>query len=435
MIRTTAALVLLAATGAFAENWPEWRGPRANGVSEEANLPSRWDETSGIAWRTPLEGLGTSTPVVWEDSVFVTSQLGMGPIDGRGAEFPEAVAARDYRRGAPGVTFLVQAFHRKDGRLLWEHRFESRTPSSGLPPVHPKHNLASPSVVTDGRMVYAWMGTGALVALSLEGKLVWDRDLGRELAPFDVLWGHGSSPALYRDRLFLLCDHPPGAYLLALDKATGKEIWKVSRGEGIRSYSTPFLASGPSGEELIVNSSHRIESYDPEDGSLLWYAGEPVTLAIGMPVDAGGVLFASRGYSSGPYSAMRLGGRGDVSGSHVKWHVPTRAPYISSLLYYQGLVYMATELGIVTVVDAENGETLWRERLGGSFAASPVAGDGKIYFLNESGETVVLKAGRAPAILARNAIGERTLASPAISNGAIFLRSDASVMAISGTRD
>jgi outer membrane protein assembly factor BamB len=359
----------------------------------------------------------------------------MGPIDGRGAEFPEAVSARDYRTSGSGVVFLVQAFHRDEGRLLWQYRFEADEPASELPPVHPKHNLASPSATTDGKLVYAWTGTGALVALTLPGELVWKKDLGRDYAPFDVMWGHGSSPMLHGENVILLCDHPSGAYLVALDKATGKERWKVDRGEGIRSYSTPFLARGLGAEELIVNSSHRIESYDPTDGTLLWYAGEPVTLAIGMPVEAEGVLYASRGYSSGPYSAIRLGGRGDVSESHVKWHVPTRAPYISSLIHYQGLVYMATELGIATVVDPENGEALWRERLGGSFAASPVAGDGKVYFLNEAGEAVVLKAGRVPEILARNRMGERTLASPAISNGTIFLRSDESLIAIERSRN
>ena len=174
--------------------------------------------------------------------------------------------------------------------------------------------------------------------------------------------------------------------------------------------------------------------YDPKTGELLWHVGEPVTLAIGVPVFANGILYASRGYSSGPYSAIRLGGRGDVNASHVEWHVPTRAPYISSLLYYDEKIFMATERGIASVVDARNGETLWRERLGGAFTASPVAGDGKVYLLNESGETFVFEAGAPPGLVSRNRLEERTLASPAISGGTLFIRTDAHLVAIGATR-
>ena len=423
---------LVLATRAGAENWPQWRGPTRDGVSREKNLPTRWGADENIRWKAPLEGLGTSTPVVWGELVFLTSQVGVGPLDRRGAEFPEAVASRDYAGATNdvGITFVVHAIHRNDGRAVWQHRFGAVGPKNNLPSVHPKHNLASPSVVTDGERVYAWMGTGQLLALTMGGKLVWERHLGRDYAPFHVMWGHGSSPALYGESIILLCDHPSGAYMVALNVATGEEMWKVDRGEGIRSYSTPFVLQTPDHAELIVNSSHRIESYDPTNGKLLWHAGERVTLAIGMPVYADGVLYASRGYSSGPYSAIRLGGRGDINDSHVKWHVPTRAPYISSLLYYEGLVFMATEGGIATVVDPETGKPVWRERLGGAFTSSPVAGDGKVYLMNEGGETFVLEPGTPPKLLAKNALAERTLASPAISDGTLFIRSDEHLIAI-----
>ncbi len=429
MKRLVAFACLVLATRAGAENWPQWRGPTRDGISREQNLPTRWSADENIRWKAPLEGLGTSTPVVWGELVFLTSQVGVGLLDRRGTEFPEAVAARDYA-GATGVTFIVHAIHRDDGRAVWQHRFGALEPKNNLPSVHPKHNLASPSVVTDGERIYAWMGTGQLVALTMDGKLVWERHLGRDYAPFHVMWGHGSSPALYGNSIILLCDHPSGAYMVALDVATGKEMWKVDRGAGIRSYSTPFVLHSRDRDELIVNSSHRIESYDPINGKLLWHAGERVTLAIGMPVYADGVLYASRGYSSGPYSAIRLGGRGDINDSHVKWHVSTRAPYISSLLYYEGLVFMATEGGIATVVDPETGKPVWRERLGGVFTASPVAGDRKVYLMNEGGETFVFAPGTPPTLLAKNTLGERTLASPAISEGTLFIRSDEHLIAI-----
>ena len=421
---------LAAVTPAASENWPQWRGPRANGVSGETGLPRAWGAEKNVAWRAPVEGLGTSTPIVWDDLVFVTSQTGYGPLDRRGAEFDDAVPARSYEGSASGVDFIVQAVSARDGATAWRYAIRAEEPADALPSVHPKHNLASPSVVTDGERVFAWMGTGQLVALTLQGEPQWERHLGREFGSFDVLWGHGSSPALHDGTLFLLVDHPGRAYLLALDAASGETLWKRDRPSGIRSYTTPLVIDGPAGDELIVNSSHRIESYDPDSGELVWHAGGPVTLAIGVPVLGEGVLYASRGYSSGPYSAIRLGGRGDVNPTHVEWHVPTRAPYISSLLLYRDVLFMATERGIASAVDSGTGKTLWRERLGGSFTASPVAGDGHVYLTNESGTTFVLEAEAPFAVVQENALGERTLASPAISGGTLFMRSDAHVVAI-----
>lgn len=428
---TTGFLFLLFARTAVAENWPQWRGPDANGVSHEENLPTRWTDEDNVAWRAPLEGLGTSSPVVWEDKIFLTTQLGTGPIDRRGAQFPGAPFARDYGTDENEARFVVYAFRRSDGELLWRYELAAE---GELPAVHYKHSLASPSCVTDGESVYAWVGTGQLVALSMEGKLQWKRHLGEEYAPFDILWGHGSSPALYGNLLYLLCDHPARAYLLALDKRTGKEIWKTERGTGLRSYSTPYVLRRTDGDELIINSSHRIEAYQPETGELLWHAGEPTTLAIPMPVSNDGVLYASRGYSSGPHASIRGGGKGDVSASHVRWRFPTGAPYVSSLLYYRGLIYMANEHGIVAALDSETGEPVWRERLDGVFTASPVAADGRIYLTEERGRTFVIEAGRAFRIVAENELHERTLASLAISQGQIFIRTDLHLFCI-GERD
>ncbi len=410
-----------AASGS-AGDWPQWRGPEANGVSRERGIPTRWGPDEHVAWKAALPGLGTSTPVVWGDYVFVTSQVGRGDVDERGARFPGSTRPREYATDDRAITLLVLAFHRSDGRLRWEYRVEAEGP---IPAVHRKHNLASPSCVTDGQRVYAWFGTGQLLALELDGDLVWSRHLGTEYAPFDILWGHGSSPVLHAESLILLCDHPPGGYLLALDARTGKERWVVDRGEGLRSYSTPFVVEGDGGDRLIVNSTRRIEAIDPSTGELLWHAGEPVTLSIPMPVHDAGTLYASRGYSSGPYMAIRMGGSGDVSRTHRRWWFPTRAPYISSLLFYDGFLYMATEGGIVTVMDPSDGTTVWRARLGGVFTASPVAADGHVYLLAESGETVVLKSGGRPQVVARNLLGERALASLAVSHGRLFIRTDA----------
>jgi len=181
---------------------------------------------------------------------------------------------------------------------------------------------------------------------------------------------------------------------------------------------------------LIVNSSQRVDAYDPRTGAFLWHVGGSNQFPIPAPTFHDGVLYMTRGYRSGPYMAVRPGGRGDISSSHVVWEVPTGAPYISSLVYDEGILYMASDVGAVTAIDAATGTRIWQQRVDGIFSASPVAGDGKIYFVSETGETIVLKAGRAPEVLARNDLGERLIASPAISNGQLFIRSDGQLFAI-----
>ncbi len=423
-MRTWAVLGVLTFLSCFplgAEDWPQWRGPTANGISGEKEIPTKWSREENISWKTRLPGWGASTPIVWQGLAVVTSQVGDGLLkDGGGPEFRGASVAR--RTGQrDGVDFVVQTFHAASGKLAWEYRL----PAEGsLTPVHAKNNLASSSPITDGELVYAWFGTGQLLALTMNGKLVWKRHLGKDVGPFDIRWGHGSSPMLYQDSLILLCDHPPSSYLLALDKRTGRRTWMHDRGDGFRSYTTPFLVEGRQGDELIINTNRHIEAVDPTTGKTLWKADEPNQVPVSTPVQHDGIVYSSRGHRSGPYLAIRAGGEGNVSESHVKWRVATGAPYVSSLLYYQGLLYMATERGIVTCIEAESGEIVWRERLQGVFSASPVAADGKVYLTNEAGETFVLAAGREFKILARNPLGERTVGSLAISNGRIFLRTD-----------
>ena len=422
-------LIAVITASGRAQEWPQWRGPSANGVADVASAPVRWSATDGVRWKTALVGHGTSTPVIADDRIFLTGQIGAGPIDKRGAQFPDTRPATIARSRDGRVVLVVQALHLEDGRTLWEHRFPAVGP---LPAVHRNHNLATPSVATDGTLLFAWFGTGQLLAFDVDGRLVWERHLGQEYGPFEIMWGHGSSPALYDDVVILLCDHATGGYLVALDKRTGEERWKVDRGPGLRSYSTPLAVVGDDREELIVNSSKQIEAFDPKTGARLWHAGLPVELTVGMPVYRDGMLFTTRGYASSPYLALATGGLGDVSDTHIRWRHPTRAPYVSSLLLYDGLLYMATENGVLTVTDATSGAIVWRERLGGVFTASPVAASGHVYFLNESGETVVLRPGREPTVVSRNRLGERSLASPAVVEGRILIRTDQHLFCIDG---
>jgi len=425
-------------TTVAASDWPHWRGPNGTGTTSETNLPVRWSATENVAWKAPISGLGVSSPIVLGDRVIVTSQLGAGvraagdhPRLVRGGNAAEAgERAIDGSRAAlPGgrTAFVVEAFHRADGRRLWQYRFDAEGP---LPGVHDKHNLASSSPVTDGQRVYAWFGTGQIVALDLDGRLVWQRHLGKEVSPFVVNWGHTSSPMVFGDTVILLADHEPASYLLAVDAQTGRDRWKADRGKGRVSYSTPLVVTTATGPELIVNSSERVDAYDPRTGAPLWHVGGANGYPIPMPVFHDGIIYMSRGYRSSPYMAVRPGGRGDVAKTHVVWESPTGAPYISSLVYDAGLLYMATDVGGVTVVDAKTGQRTSQQRVEGVFSASPVAADGKIYFVSETGETIVMRAGRTPTVLARNDLGERSIASPAISNGQIFIRTDDHVFAI-----
>ena len=220
------------------------------------------------------------------------------------------------------------------------------------------------------------------------------------------------------------------SYLLALDARTGKERWKVDRGSGRVSHSTPLVVTAPQGDELVVNSSERIDAYDPKTGKLLWYTGSERQTPIPSAVFHDGRIFLSRGYRNSDYLAIRPGGRGDVTATHVEWRAASGASYVPSIVYYDGLLYMTNEVGVVTCADARTGEAVWRHRLGGLFFASPVAGDGKVYLLSETGEAFVLRAGRSPEVLSRNELGGRFLASPAIAQGRLFLRSDDALFAV-----
>lgn len=425
-------MMLLPLLTLTAQNWPQWRGPSSQGVSSETNLPVKWSHTENVAWKAKLAGYGASSPIVWADRVIVTSQIGSTVLR-RGshpllARDDQSLAQREHaiegaRMQSTGdstdVILVVEAFDRASGKRLWEHRAKAIGP---FPELHEKHNLATPTPATDGERIFAWFGNGQIVALDMQGKLLWTRHLGQQ-TPFQNQWGHGSSPTLYRDSVILLCDHRPASYLLALDKRTGKELWKADRGRGRVSHSTPFLFRGPNGDEMIVNSSERIDAYSPADGKLLWHAGSERQTPIPTPVSHDGVIYMSRGYRNSDYVALLPGGK-------IKWQTPGGASYVPSILHYQGLLYMTNEIGVVTCADAATGERVWRHRLGGIFFASPVAGDGKVYMTSETGETFVLRAGRSPEVLAVNGLGERLIASPAIAAGRIFLRSDGALFAI-----
>ena len=437
--RLAALFAVLFVPTLLAENWPQWRGPSSLGVSQEKNLPVEWSADSGLAWQADLAGLGASSPIVWDGIVIVTSQIGANPISGDGGSHP--LLARDDRtlavtekaiggaRRAPAsdITLVVEGFRLSDGERVFEHRARARGP---FPATHEKHNLATPTPATDGERIYAWFGNGQIFALDFDGKLVWERHLAEDYGSFLNNWGHGSSPALVDGRVLLLADHDSNAYLLALDAATGEQVWMADRGDDRISHATPLIVPAGDHTEVVINSTERVDAYSPETGELLWHFGSWRQTPIPTPVFADGRIYMSRGYRNSDYLAVRPGGRGDVTETHIDWREQNGASYVPSIVYYDGLLYMTNEVGVVTCADAETGEKLWRHRLRGVFFASPTAGDGKIYLTGEGGDVFVLKAGREAVELAQNSLGVRLMASPAISSGKILLRGDKRLFAV-----
>jgi outer membrane protein assembly factor BamB len=230
--------------------------------------------------------------------------------------------------------------------------------------------------------------------------------------------------------LLLLAYHENASYLLAVDSRTGAVRWKADAERGLTSYSTPLVVEAGGRSEIVVNTSAGIRGHDLATGRRLWHLDEDNRFPVPSPLVQDGVIYMSRGYRSSPYNAIRPGGTGDVSTTHVVWRVPSGAPYISSLVQYDGLIYMVGDVGVLTVTDAKTGDRVHQERIGGVYTASPVAADGKVYLTSEDGETIVLAAGRTPRVLARNTLAARQLASPAIAGGRLFVRSDNALYAI-----
>jgi outer membrane protein assembly factor BamB len=398
----------IASTAVHGENWPGWRGPDRNGVSHETGLPLMWSETENVAWKSPLPGLGVGGPIVWGDRIFVTDSDG------------------------PRLSNLhVICLARTTGKELWHDQFWGTSPT-----LHHenKSSMATPVPVTDGRHVFSFFGTGDVFCTTVEGELVWHRSLASEYAPFENRFAASSSPLLYENLIIVQCDHYGASYVLAIDKRTGANAWKVDRPDYWHSWASPQLvpvassagesrAGGSAGRnELVLCGSEKLDAFDPATGRKLWTVRGMLRECIPTPVFGNGLIYAVSG-PKGPTLAVRPGGRGDVTDSRVAWSATRGAPFVPSAILVGTTYDLVDDGGILTCLDASTGDRRWQKRLPGRYTASPIAGDGKIYFFNEDGTTTVISS-REPVYreLARNTIGEPIFATPGLSQGCLFIR-------------
>ena len=383
--------------------WSRWRGPSGQGHVKGTGYVDAWSDTENVLWKVAVPGSGNSSPIVWGDFIFL---------------------ATSYDEGARKA---IVAFRRSDGKLLWE----AFAPAAPAESTNAKNGHASGTPSTDGRRVYAYLGNHGLLAVDFRGKQLWHRSLGT----FQAYHGTAGSPLLYKDRVILYQDQKGGggSFVAAFDAASGKEIWRTARQAQV-GWGTPIAIRAGTRDEIIVSGMRRVYAYHPDTGHELWSAAGNLVEVIPTPVVGEGMVFCSSG-RAGPTLAIRPGGTGDVTDTHVAWKAAKGSPFIPSTLLHEGVLYMVNDMAsIATAYDAKSGEVLWQGRLGEaareSFSASPVVVDGKIYFTNDLGETFVLAAGREFKLLHVNRLNARTLASPALVDGKWYWRTDKELLAI-----
>jgi outer membrane protein assembly factor BamB len=413
-------------------NWPSFRGPNASGVADGQFPPVTWDAGSGrnVRWKTPIPGLGHSCPVVWGDRVYVTTAVS---ADGKAEFRPGLYGDVHSVEESAEQSWRVYCVEARTGKVLWE-----RTACKGVPKVkrHPKASHANSTPATDGTHVVASFGSEGLYCYDRDGKLLWEKNLGVLNSAWfynaDYQWGFGSSPILYNDLVIVQCDVGKGSFLAAFRIADGSEAWRQSRDE-IPSWGTPTIVEGPQRVELVTNATRYARGYDPMTGKELWRLGRHAEITVPAPVFGEGLIFVSSGYRPvQPIYAIRPGADGDVSlkegstsSDAVAWSTEKGGPYMPTPIVYDGHLYVCSNNGFVTCYEAKTGKQVYRQRLGGAggYTASPVAADGKLYFTSEESGVRVVQAGPKFKLLAVNEMGDACMATPAISDGMIFLRS------------
>lgn len=397
-------VLLFSFSFANAQHWPQWRGPSANGVSNEKNLPVKWNANENIAWKLPMPDRSGSTPIIWGDKIFLNL--------------------------SEGEDIYLWCIDKKKGTLLWKQKLGSGNY------VPRKHNMSSPSPVTDGKSVFVLSGTGVLKGFDFNGKELWSRDIQKEYGTFGLNWGYASSPLLFENALYVQVLHgmktDDPSYVVKIDKKTGKTLWKVERPtdaprEAPDSYTTPALLRYGKTVEIVVSGGDYVTGHDPATGKELWRAGglnpdkNPSYRVVASPIVLGDMIYVPTRVK--PLQAFKAGGRGDITKTHFVWST-VNGPDVPTPATDGKYFYIANDRGIFFCLDAKDGKEIYGQKriAPASYSASPVLADGKLYFTSEDGLTTVIKAGPEFEVLAENALEEYCLSSPAISDGQIFIR-------------
>jgi outer membrane protein assembly factor BamB/protein tyrosine phosphatase (PTP) superfamily phosphohydrolase (DUF442 family) len=421
-------------------SWPSFRGPHASGVADGQNLPDQWNGKSGenILWHTPIPGLSHSSPIVWGNRVFVTSAISSDPkASFRPGLYGDGDASKDRSRHR----WVIYALDKQSGKILWERVAYEGEP---IEKRHIKATYANSTPATDGRIVVAWFGSQGLYAYDVNGNPQWKVDLGRlDFGAYDIPtyeWGSASSPIIWKDLVIVQCDTQTDSFILALNAKTGEIAWKTDRDE-IPSWGTPTVAATSQGEELIANASNFIRGYDPRTGKELWRLGRSSKITAPTPIFADDILVVVSGRGpERPIFVVKAGARGDLtlpegktSSDTVMWSKTGRGSYMPTPLIYNGILYVLANNGTFDAYNLKTGEEIYRQRLpvvGSGFSASPVASDGKIYLSNEDGEIIVVSAGEKFNHIATNSMGELLMATPALSDGVMYVRSASTLFAV-----
>jgi outer membrane protein assembly factor BamB len=387
------ALSLRLSGAAAAEDWPGWRGPRSDGTSAETDLPVRWSADENVRWKVSVPGIGHSSPIVSGNCIFLTS-------------------CREETKER-----ILLCYDRRDGKLLWE-RVVLTAP---LERKHQFNTYASSTPATDGTHVFVSFlaqSRAVVACYGTDGLKVWQTSPGE----FHSVHGYCSAPVLYKDLVILNEDQDdPRAFIVALDKATGTERWRIAR-PGVRSYCPPTIVEAAGRTQMVLSGSSHVTSYDPATGAKLWEIDGPTEQFVASFVQQDGLLFMTGGFPERHVLAIRPDGRGDVTATHIAWRTTKGAGYVSSPVAWDHHVFLVSDEGIGTCWEARTGKQCWQERLGRRHHASPIVAEGRIYATDAEGTTYVLAAGPTFEVLAKNRFGEECSASPAVAGGNLFYR-------------
>jgi outer membrane protein assembly factor BamB len=437
--RLCIAAWLVASTTVSAQNWPSFRGAGAAGVADGSPTAVKWDAVTGdnVLWKTPVPGVAVSSPIVWGDRVFVSTAVSSDATSGiRTGLYGDVEPAKDVSKH----TWKIVALDKRSGKVLWERIAHEGIPRTKRPP---KSSQATATPVTDGRRVVVSFGSEGLYAYDLDGKLLWKRDLGVLNAGWfydpDYEWGIGSSPIVWKNLVIVQCDIQKNSFIAAFDVATGQPVWRTAR-EEIPSWSTPAIFEHDGRTELVTQATTFTRGYDPATGKELWRLSGNSEITIPTPIVGPGFIIVTNGYRGvQPIYAIKPGASGDITpkdgqtqGPFISWSTNRGGPYIPTPVIYRDHLYVVQVNGVLAAYDVRTGQRVYQERVGagGSFSASPVAADGKLYLSSEDGDVFVVKAGPAFELLASNRVGQVLMATPAISDGTLFIRGLKDVIAI-----